>query len=189
MELIGAKKTDCLFRFKPKLFWQENTYQQNHSLRYDTIESIFLTKYNYLTINIFCNIAFGMSKIFVVIYSLLILIQSFNINIEGISKFNALLEHAKYHQEVYGDNFFEFISEHYGEKMASHQNKHNGHENLPFKDNHHMCSHIHTSFTMFAPITYTVYSQTITEIPIPFFYKQLFSSFENPAIFQPPKIA
>lgn len=130
-----------------------------------------------------------MSKIIVVIYSFLILFQSFNINVEDISKFNALLDHANYHQKVYGDNFFDFISEHYGEKMASHQNKHEGHDNLPFKDSHHMCSHINTSFTMFAPIAYTVYSQTFTEIPLNFFYKEPFSSFEKPAVFQPPKVA
>ncbi|WP_372756849.1 hypothetical protein [Mariniflexile sp.] len=130
-----------------------------------------------------------MSKCIVVIYSFLILVQSFNINVDDLSRLNALIQHAKYHQVVYGDDFLEFISEHYGEKMASHQNKHQGHENLPFKDDHHMCSHINTSFTLLKTLSYAVYSPMITEIPLNFFYKEPFSSFEKPTVFQPPKIA
>lgn len=130
-----------------------------------------------------------MGKPIVIIYSFLILIQSFNINIEDISKFNALLEHSKYHKQMYGDTFFEFLSEHYGNEMASHENKHKSHENLPFKDDHHMCSHINTSFTILAPLVYDVYSQTIVETSINFFYKESFSSFEKPSVFQPPKLA
>lgn len=130
-----------------------------------------------------------MNKIVVTAYSFLILLQSFNINIEDISKFNALLQHASYHQEVYGDTFIEFITEHYGENMASHQNKHKGHEDLPFKDPHHLCSHINSSFTLFAPYTHLTQPQIFKEIPLNFFYKEPFSSFEKPAVFQPPKIA
>ena len=44
-----------------------------------------------------------MSKLLAVTYSFLILIQSFNINLEDISKFSALLEHASFHKEMYGD--------------------------------------------------------------------------------------
>ncbi|MDP5157427.1 MAG: hypothetical protein NWQ07_02470 [Flaviramulus sp.] len=130
-----------------------------------------------------------MSKITVISYSILILIQSFNINIEDISKFNALLDHAKYHQEVYGDNFFEFISEHYGEQMASHQNKHKEHEDLPFKDSHHILSHINTSFTLFQTIIYPANSSTLIEVPLNFIYKESISLFEKPSVFQPPKLA
>lgn len=130
-----------------------------------------------------------MSKLIIVFYSSLILIQSFNINIEDISKVNALLQHANYHKEVYGDTFFEFISEHYGENMASHENEHNGHEKLPFKDGHHMYSHLNSSFTVSIPLSFTIHQQTFVETPLNFFYKEPFSSFEKPAVFQPPKIA
>ena len=130
-----------------------------------------------------------MSKLFAILFSSLLLVQSSNIGFEDLSKLNVLLEHAKYHKEVYGDDFFEFISEHYGEKMASHQDKHTGHEELPFKGNHHMCSHINISFTLITPIKFTVYSQISTEITLNFFYKEPYSSFEKPAVFQPPKIA
>lgn len=59
-----------------------------------------------------------MMKFFSIILSSLILVQSLNISLEDISKLNVLLEHAKYHQENYGDSFVEFLSEHYGEKIA-----------------------------------------------------------------------
>ncbi|MGA1226809.1 MAG: hypothetical protein ACO3VF_06130 [Tamlana sp.] len=49
--------------------------------------------------------------------------QSFNLNIEDISKLNALIEHASYHKEMYGDNFFQFLSEHYGSDIKSHEKK------------------------------------------------------------------
>ncbi|MGB5417944.1 hypothetical protein [Algibacter sp.] len=130
-----------------------------------------------------------MSKLVVIFYSCLILIQSFNINIEDISKFNALLEHANYHKEMYGDNFIQFLSEHYGEQMASHQNKHKEHDDLPFKDNHHMCSHINTTFTLFEPVSYPVYSETSMDLQVNFFYKESISLFEKPSVFQPPKLA
>lgn len=137
----------------------------------------------------FCNIAIGMSKVVVVLYSFLILIQSFNINIEDISKFNALMEHAKYHKEKYGDTFFDFLSEHYGNEMASHNEKHKEHEKLPFKDHHHLLCHINTSFIQTTHIVYSINHQDFTENPVNFFYKEPFSSFEKPSVFQPPKIA
>lgn len=130
-----------------------------------------------------------MSKLIVISYSFLILIQSFNINIEDISKFNALLEHAKYHQDMYGDSFIEFLSEHYGEQMASHENKHEEHQDLPFKDDHHLFSHINTSFALFESITCSLYSLSFIEVTLNFFYKEPISLFENPSVFQPPKSA
>jgi len=130
-----------------------------------------------------------MSKLVVIFYSFLILIQSFNINIEDISKFSALMEHASYHQEMYGDNFFEFLSEHYGEQMSSHENKHKEHEDLPFKDTHHVFAHINTAFTLSSKTNISFLNQLFTEIPLNFFYKETVSLFEKPAVFQPPKLA
>mgnify|MGYP003664409520 CR=1 FL=1 len=130
-----------------------------------------------------------MGKIVVIFYSFLILLQSFNINLEDIPKFSALLEHAQYHKAMYGDNFFEFLSEHYGEQKASHDNNHKEHENLPFKDSHHMCTHINTVFTLFSTTNFTTCNQISTEVPLNFFYKNIFSLFEKPSVFQPPKLA
>lgn len=127
-----------------------------------------------------------MSKIVAFIYSFLILVQSFNINFEDISKLQALMEHAQYHQEVYGDTFFEFLSEHYGDKMVEHQDKHSEHQNLPFKDSHHMCSHLNTSF-LNQTLIFEICSTDFVEIPFNFIYKDSFSNFEKPSVFQPPK--
>jgi hypothetical protein len=117
----------------------------------------------------------------------LILVQSFSINIEDISKFDALLEHAQYHQKVYGDNFFQFLSEHYGNQMTSHQNKHKGHDKLPFKDHNHILSHINTAFTLFPTIGDPINQRTFTELTLNVLYKESSSSFEKPSVFQPPK--
>jgi len=130
-----------------------------------------------------------MSKIIVVIYSFLILFQSFNINLEDLSKFDALLEHAKYHKTTYGDSFLDFLSEHYGSKMTSHENNHGGHDKLPFKDHNHMLCHINITFILTPHLIYITNNQEFIEKPTSFFYKEPFSSFEKPAVFQPPKIA
>src|SRR5690606_8028913 len=130
-----------------------------------------------------------MSKLVVIIYSLLILIQSFKINIEDISKFSALLEHSKYHKEVYGDTFFKFLSEHYGTKMMLHEDKHSEHEDLPFKDDQHILCHTNTSFILTKQTIYILNPHGFIENPRLFLYKESFSSFEKPHIFQPPKLA
>ncbi|MEJ2113711.1 MAG: hypothetical protein P8X62_08500 [Flavobacteriaceae bacterium] len=129
-----------------------------------------------------------MGKSIAVIYSFLILIQSFNINFEDVSKLQAFVEHAKYHQETYGDSFLEFLSEHYGDKTIEHQDKHKEHEDLPFKDSYHIYSHINTSF-LYQPINFEIKQIGFTEIPFNFFYKDSFTTFEKPSVFQPPKVA
>lgn len=128
-----------------------------------------------------------MGKTVAFIYSFLILIQSFNINFEDISKLKALVDHANYHQEMYGDSFFEFLSEHYGSKTIEHQDKHKEHQDLPFKDNHHMCSHINMSFLSHIN-SFEIEKIEFTQIPFNFIYKDSFTNFEKRSVFQPPKL-
>ena len=130
-----------------------------------------------------------MSKLVVIFYSCLILFQSFNINIEDFSKFSVLIEHANYHKEMYGDTFLEFLSEHYGEQKTSHPNNHKEHEDLPFKNHHHMLCHINTVFILTPYITYHINYQSHQDIPLDFFYKESVSLFEKPSVFQPPKLS
>ena len=80
-----------------------------------------------------------MNKLVAITYAVLILMQGFNFSFEDVSKLNALIEHAKYHQETYGDSFLEFLAEHYGDAKFQHENEHDGHEELPFK-HHQTCS-------------------------------------------------
>ncbi|WP_417558653.1 hypothetical protein [Mesoflavibacter zeaxanthinifaciens] len=129
-----------------------------------------------------------MNKILALTYSFLILIQSFNINLDDISKINALIDHAQFHKEMYGDSFFDFLAEHYGEARDNHENDHKEHKDLPFKDNHHMCTHINLSFIS-PNISFKINNTEFIEIPFNFFYKESFTSFEKPSVFQPPKHA
>ena len=129
-----------------------------------------------------------MTKFTSILLTSLLLIQSLNISFEDISKLNVLLEHAKFHQEKYGDSFFEFLSEHYGEGKYQANNNHKEHENLPFKHNSQTCSHLNTAFT-FNAIVLETKKYPILTLSSNFFYKESSSSFEKSSIFQPPKLA
>lgn len=128
-----------------------------------------------------------MTKIVAITFSFLILAQSINFSFEDFSKLSLLFEHAEYHQENYGDTFVDFISEHYGNAKFQHENDHEGHEDLPFK-NHQTCSHTNISFTV-PVLNFTLEYQPFVEIPFNFFYKESSSLFEKPSVFQPPKFA
>ena len=127
-----------------------------------------------------------MSKVFAILFSSLILVQSLNISFEDFSKLNVLMAHAKFHQETYGDSFFEFLAEHYVDNTLQHENNHDEHENLPFK-HHQDCTHIAYHFTAIPHFFLVNTQQNFTEIPVNFFYKESTSLFEKPSVFQPPK--
>ena len=127
-----------------------------------------------------------MTKIVAIVFSGLILFQSFNINVEDISKLKVLLEHAEYHQETYGDSFIEFLVEHYSDDDMLKGNEHEEHDNLPFKDSNHTCQHITSPFT-FVAANFNLDFTPFVAIPFNFFYKESISSFEKPDVFQPPK--
>ncbi len=129
-----------------------------------------------------------MNKIVAIIYSSLILVQSFNISFEDFSKLSVLLEHADFHQEAYGDSFLDFLVEHYGENNSVHNETHEEHDNLPFKHNHQTCVHPNISFTL-QTLTSDTEQQHFIETPFNFFYKESTTLFEKPSVFQPPKLA
>lgn len=129
-----------------------------------------------------------MSKLIAILYASLILFQSLNISFEDVSKFSVLLDHASYHKEVYGDSFFDFLSEHYGEASVGYDIDHSEHEDLPFKHEHKTCCHVNTSFTLQNFEFVGPYTSFI-EIPLNFFYKESTSSFVKPSVFQPPRFA
>ncbi|MCK5401618.1 MAG: hypothetical protein KAJ28_08280 [Flavobacteriaceae bacterium] len=129
-----------------------------------------------------------MSKIIAILYSSLMLVQSFNIGFEDISKLNTLLTHVSYHQENYGDSFFDFLEEHYGNGEYQHGSNHEEHDELPFKHSHQTCLDIHSSFTLNTTY-FDVEYHSFIEIPLNFFYKESHSLFEKQKVFQPPKLA
>ncbi|MBQ0733559.1 hypothetical protein [Aquimarina celericrescens] len=77
------------------------------------------------------------SKLISILISGLVLAQSFNVGLDDVVQLDELMEHAKYHAQKYGDNFFVFISKHYGELKEDHQKEHQEekeeHEQLPFQ--------------------------------------------------------
>lgn len=130
-----------------------------------------------------------MTKLLSIAISLLILFQSSNIHFDDIAELDALIEHARFHSQEYGDNFLVFISKHYGELKAEHEKQHQeekeDHEQLPFQ---HTC-HV-TSLSAF------VLNQT-TDYPTPFeipaysdanyFYQASYRSLALERILQPPR--
>ena len=129
-----------------------------------------------------------MSKLVAILYASLILFQSLNISFEDVSKFSVLLEHASYHKEAYGDSFFDFLSEHYGEASLGYGIDHSEHEDLPFKHDSKTCCHVNTSFTL-QTFDFVRSCTAFIEIPFNFFYKESTSSFVKPSVFQPPRFA
>jgi len=127
-----------------------------------------------------------MSRLLSIFLSVLVFSQSSNFGVEDFYKLDVLLKHAKYHQIQYGDNFFEFLAEHYGLEKQKQQPDHKDHKNLPFK--HLDCSHI----SSFIPLQFECSVIKKPEIclgkPI-FFYKELGSLFEKVSIFQPPRLS
>jgi hypothetical protein len=125
-----------------------------------------------------------MLKLTTYFLSFTILIQSFDFEMNDISKFSILADHISEHLDK-GDNFVDFIDLHYGNKVKSHQNQDKEHKNLPFK-------HQHIDFQ-----SQLVYVINTFHINIPliensfmvnnFNYKELTSNLYINRFFQPPQ--
>lgn len=72
-----------------------------------------------------------------ILLSSLMLLQSLHMGISDLMQLDELLEHAKYHQQEFGDSFLTFLSKHYGDQKQDHEQKHQeelpDHEQLPFQ--------------------------------------------------------
>lgn len=80
-----------------------------------------------------------MKRLVSIVLSIVVLVQSSAISMDDIAQIDEFIEHAKFHNQEYGDNLVVFISKHYGELMAEHEKDHQEekerHEKLPFKQN------------------------------------------------------
>ena len=78
------------------------------------------------------------TKLFSLLMSGFVLVQSFNITFGDIVQLDELIEHARYHSEEYGDNMLVFISKHYGDLKEQHHHEQKeekrDHEELPFQN-------------------------------------------------------
>ena len=67
-------------------------------------------------------------------------------SIQELAQIDELIEHARFHKAEHGDNFFVFLSKHYGEQKAEHDKTHHeekeDHEQLPFNCQHQLLSSI-----------------------------------------------
>lgn len=129
-----------------------------------------------------------MSRLIAILYASLVLFQSLNISFEDVSKLSALMEHAAYHQEIYGDSFFDFLAEHYGDAAVNHESDHSEHDDLPFKHDHKTCCHVNISFTL-QNFDFVRSYTSFVEVPLNFFYKESVTSLVKPSVFQPPRFA
>ncbi len=72
-----------------------------------------------------------------ILLSSLMLLQSLHLGVSDVLQLDELLEHARYHQQEFGDSFLTFLSKHYGDQKKQHQqDPHDGrpdHEQLPFQ--------------------------------------------------------
>ena len=132
-----------------------------------------------------------MSKLIYIVLSGIILIQSFQISIDDIMQLDELIEHAQFHKQEYGDNFFVFLSKHYGKQKAEHT-EHNhreqsDHEQLPFQCQGHYISILAILQVPFQP---SVDSFEITRTSeANFHYLNLYASLSNTQLLQPPRLA
>lgn len=120
-----------------------------------------------------------------------ILFQSFNFGLVDVFRIDELVEHRSFHFDEYGDNFIVFLSKHYGELKQEHSKKHQeekeDHEKLPFKHQLGASSSL-VFFLDQAPIQ-ILKIEVFLDRNSNFFYKEPYSLFEKPRVFQPPKLA
>lgn len=131
------------------------------------------------------------NKLFSIIIASLILLQSFGIHSDDLVQLDELIAHAQFHSEQYGDNVMVFLSKHYGELKADHQQQHQeereDHEKLPF--NHH-CQMTSVTAFVAAPFNSGLDQLEILDFKsATFFYQAPSSSLHSEGILQPPRIS
>lgn len=132
-----------------------------------------------------------MTKLFSIATSLLILFQSFNVHFDDIVELDELIEHARFHSEQYGDDFFVFLSKHYGKLKTEHDQKHQeekeDHEQLPFQ---HQCQTASLSaFVLNKLPDSPLVLETAVHHAVNFFYQASYHSLAQEGLFQPPRQA
>jgi len=132
-----------------------------------------------------------MNKLFSIMLSTVFLLQSFGMHIDDLVQIDEFIEHAQFHSEQYGDNVLVFISKHYGELKAAHDQEHQEekqeHEQLPFQH------HSNTISVMDLAISTIFMEYAIVDVferrTFNFHYQPPFSSLHSEGILQPPRLA
>lgn len=131
------------------------------------------------------------NKLFSILLSSLILLQTFGVHYDDIIQLDELIEHAEFHKAQYGDNIIVFLSKHYGDLKLEHQRDHQeekkDHEKLPF--NHS------SSITSVADMVINPFKTELNQLEIVdfkvlnFHYQAPTSSIHTEGILQPPRIS
>ncbi|MEX0275477.1 MAG: hypothetical protein AB3N16_13975 [Flavobacteriaceae bacterium] len=130
-----------------------------------------------------------MAKLVSIGLSALILFQSLNIPFHALLELDELIEHAQFHSETHGDNFWVFFSKHYGDLKEEHSKEHKeeqeDHEQLPFQ---HQNCHAHTIFFVFCPMALPRIGHPVEKADKNLFvYTAPCSNFEQDTPLQPPR--
>ncbi len=129
---------------------------------------------------------YKMPKVVAILLSFFILGQGAFTYAAELEKMDDLLEHAKFHEEEYGDGFASFMSKHYGNQKEDHKDDH-GHDQLPFQ---HCGQLLIQSAFIFAKTTAELSSPLVSETQQNnYFYQQLYSSQLINVLLQPPRTA
>ena len=132
-----------------------------------------------------------MTKFFAISAALLILFQSFNLDINDVLEMDELVEHYQFHSREYGDNLIVFLSKHYGELKTDHHQKHKEeqkeHEELPFQ--HHYPTQTLVVFIIDEPSQYDSYTEVAPNSNDNFYYSAFYTSPSGDGPFQPPRFA
>lgn len=133
-----------------------------------------------------------MLRLFSLLLSLLLLLQSVHVSLADLAGLDELMEHARYHQQEFGDNFLTFLSKHYGDQKADHAQKHqeekSQHEQLPFQQLAHLTGV--NAFMLRQPALELALPLDPSDDAQPNFYyfRPGYSGFQS-GIFQPPRQA
>lgn len=130
-------------------------------------------------------------SVIAILLSFLIYFQGAGLGVDDLLLMGSLIEHAEYHSENHGDDFFTFLNKHYGNQKEQHHQKYEDeqqdHEELPFQ--HESCNHSIAEVVLVG-YQYPLEKPVIVSSPeVNFHYKNLYSSLEKSYIFQPPKVA
>lgn len=125
-------------------------------------------------------------KTIAIILTNFVLLQSLHVDFKDIDKLNVLLNHAKLHQEKYGDTFVEFVFEHYIDREIPSDKQHQEHQDLPFKQGISHFNHVVPVLELNSHKFELKIPKNLFSKPS-FFYEESESNFEKPGIFQPPK--
>ncbi len=132
-----------------------------------------------------------MSKLFAILLSSLILMQSMRVDYDDIVQIDELIEHAQFHKAEHGDNFLVFISKHYGELKEDHSKNHQeeekDHEQLPFQCHDHIVTI--TAFVLQECFLGLETVRLLESNDSRFHYQSSMSTLHKKGLLQPPKFA